>query len=231
MVTEAVLFDFSGTLFRLEESVFHAAGLCDSAGRAFDADEIAEITRRMTHPVGQLVEFDEAGKYAWDRRDLDPAYHRAAYLQVLHRSGVPEESARRMYQRVVDPLSWTPYPDTGNVLAALAERGVRVAIVSNTGFDPRHAFVSRGWDRYITHFTLSFEVGATKPDPRIFRSALEHLGVAPDRALMVGDSVEADGGALGLGCDFAHVEALPTRSRAAALSKAVHQRVLFDAAA
>ncbi|UFS97463.1 HAD family hydrolase [Nocardia huaxiensis] len=231
MVIDAVLFDFSGTLFRLEESVFHTAGLTDSSGRAFDASEIAEITRRMTHPVGQLVEFDEAGKYAWDRRDLDPTCHRAAYVQVLERSGVPEQAARHMYERVVDPLSWTPYPDTGNVLRALAERGVRVAIVSNTGFDPRRAFISRGWDRYVTHFTLSFEVGATKPDPRIFRSALERLGVAPDRALMVGDSVEADGGAIAIGCDFAHVEALPTRSRAAALSKAVHQHVWFDAAA
>jgi len=42
--------------------------------------------------------------------------------------------------------------------------------------------------------------GKTKPDPAIFRAALERLGVEPAAAAMVGDSVEDDiEGALGLG--------------------------------
>ena len=60
---------------------------------------------------------------------------------------------------------------------------------------------------------LSFEVGAVKPDPRIFEIALERLGVDANEAVMVGDSEEADGGAAALGCGFVLVDPLPTWER------------------
>ncbi|WP_459958182.1 HAD family hydrolase [Nocardia sp. IFM 10818] len=228
MAIEAVLFDFSGTLFRLEEAQFREVELTDNDGRPLDTHEITEIMRRMTAPVGQLVEFDEAGQYAWENRDLDPALHRTAYLQVLERSGVPDVPAKQLYERLLDPMAWTPYPDTGQVLRALYESGLAVAVVSNIAFDLRPALVDRGWDRYIGDFALSFEVGAMKPDERIFRSALERLGVAPENALMVGDSLEADGGATVLGCEFALVDPLPTVDRPSALAEAVRSRGLLD---
>ena len=43
-------------------------------------------------------------------------------------------------------------------------------------------------------FTHSFEVGAEKPDPRIFLAAARSLGVRPEETLMVGDH-EVDAGA------------------------------------
>jgi FMN phosphatase YigB (HAD superfamily) len=47
---------------------------------------------------------------------------------------------------------------------------------------------------------LSCEVGCAKPDPRIFRSALERLGALPEDAVMVGDDLLADvAGALSVG--------------------------------
>jgi FMN phosphatase YigB (HAD superfamily) len=60
---------------------------------------------------------------------------------------------------------------------------------------------------------LSFEVGAVKPDPAIFTTALEQLGVAATDAVMVGDSEEADGGARAVGCEFILVDPLPTWER------------------
>ncbi|MFI6866362.1 HAD family hydrolase [Nocardia sp. NPDC050406] len=224
MAIEAVLFDFSGTLFRLEESEFRALELADGDGRAFDAHEVTEIMQRMTAPVGQVVRFDPEGQYAWDNRDLDPALHRRAYLQVLDASGVPEKSAVRLYERLVDPDAWTPYPDTGSVLKSLHANGIPVSVVSNIAFDIRPAFVHRGWDRYVADFTLSFEVGAMKPNPLIFRAALDGLGVAPDRALMIGDSLEADGGAMALGCAFDRVEPVPTAERPDALTEVIRHR-------
>lgn len=228
MAIEAVLFDFSGTVFRLEESAFQSAGLTDADGRPLDTHEIAEIMRRMTAPVGQFVEFDAAGQYAWENRDLDPVLHRTAYLQVLEKSGVPEPLAQQLYARLLDPDDWTPYPDTGAVLRALHENGTRVGIVSNIAFDIRPAFASRDWTRYIGDFALSFEVGAMKPDARIFKSALDQLGIAPGQALMIGDSLEADGGATALGCDFALVEPLPTADRPTALWDVLRARGLVS---
>lgn len=229
MAIEAVLFDYSGTVFRLEEDESWTADLVAADGRPFDVHEKAEILRRMTSPVGQLVEFDERGQYAWDNRDLDPELHRIAYTEVLRRSGVPtEEQVQRLYAHNIDPLGWTPYPDTGEVLNLLAARNIPVALVSNIAFDVRPAFSSRGWDGAVKYFALSFELGAVKPDPRIFRAALDELGVAPEAALMVGDSAEADGGATALGCEFALVEPLPTRERRTGLLDVLRRYGLAD---
>ncbi|MFB7716439.1 HAD family hydrolase [Nocardia sp. NPDC056100] len=227
MAIEAVLFDFSGTVFRFEESEYQNADLTDGDGRPLDTHEVAAIMRAMTAPVGQFVELDEEGQYAWERRDLDPALHRIAYMQTLIRKGVPEVPATQIYERMLDAVMWTPYPDTGEVLRALHERGVPVAIVSNIAWDIRPAFSSRGWDGYIDEFTLSFEVGAVKPDPRIFESALTSLGVAPEKALMIGDSAEADGGATALGCEFALVDPVSVLDRPSALRDIVASRGLI----
>jgi FMN phosphatase YigB (HAD superfamily) len=68
---------------------------------------------------------------------------------------------------------------------------------------------------------LSFEVGAVKPNPGIFQTALVRLGVEAADALMVGDSEEADGGAEAVGCRFALVDPLPTADRPDGLIRAL----------
>ncbi|MCM6776741.1 HAD-IA family hydrolase [Nocardia sp. CDC159] len=219
VTVEAVLFDFSGTLFRLEDDESWAADLITADGRPLDAEESAEILRRMTTPVGQAVTFDERAQYAWDHRDLDPALHRHAYLAVLRKSGLADAQAERLYARSVDPAGWTPYPDTGKVLEGLAAQGIPIAVVSNIAFDFRPAFAARGWDRHITAFALSYEIGTVKPDPGIFEWALERVGTR--NALMVGDSEHADGGATAVGCRFALVDPAPTLERRTGLIDAL----------
>jgi HAD superfamily hydrolase (TIGR01509 family) len=226
---EAVLFDFSGTLFRLEDDESWYADLTWPDGRAFDVGEKAEIMRRMTAPVDHTAEFDAETQYAWDHRDLDPALHRKVMMHVLRDSGVPtDEDAERLYARLLDPLEWTPYPDSEAVLNHLAAQGVPVAVVSNIPFDIRPSFAARGWDRLVGAFTLSYEVGVMKPDPEIFHSALGELGVPAEAALMIGDSAEADGGAEAVGSRFALVQALPTAERPDALMTALRRHGLVE---
>lgn len=86
----AALFDFSGTLFRLEENESWNEHLVDHAGEPLDVHAQAEVMRRMTAPVGRTVEMDDATLYAWENRDRDPKLHRQAYLDVLGKSGVPD---------------------------------------------------------------------------------------------------------------------------------------------
>ena len=68
---------------------------------------------------------------------------------------------------------------------------------------------------------LSYEVGVAKPDPQIFHIALDLCGVTPGEALMVGDSVENDGAANGLGCAFALVDPIPIDHRPTGLVDAL----------
>lgn len=214
MVTQirAVLFDYSGTLFRLEEdeSWFHGMQVDD---REVDGHVQAELMRRLTAPTGQHVEMGPDEYHAWLNRDLAPHLHREAYLHVLRESGLADHHAESLYGILIDPLNWTPYPDTAAVLEGLHRRGIKTAVVSNIAFDVRPAFASIGAAEFVDEFVLSYEVGAVKPDAAIFEAALTRLGVAAADAVMVGDSDEVDGGARAVGCEFSLVDPLPTTER------------------
>ncbi|BDX34414.1 hydrolase [Mycobacterium antarcticum] len=210
--TRAVLFDFSGTLFRLEEDASWFTDI-QVDEREVDGHVQAELMRRLTAPTGASVHMDERARQAWVNRDLAPHLHREAYLHVLRESGLADQHAESLYGRAIDPASWHPYPDTATVLASLRRQGLKTAVVSNIAFDVRPAFAALGVKDDVDEFVLSFEVGAVKPNPDIFRTALARVGVDAEYALMVGDSEEADGAARAVGCRFALVDPLPTSMR------------------
>jgi HAD superfamily hydrolase (TIGR01493 family) len=209
-VIRAVLFDFSGTLFRLEEEDSWFSDIRVDE-KAVDSHVQAELMRRVTAPTGSSVPMSQEQQHNWANRDLEPHLHREAYLHVLRESGLTGHDAANLYPKLVDPSSWTPYPDTVAALNGLRAGGIKTAVVSNIAFDLRPALAAAGTaaDEYV----LSFEVRAVKPDPAIFEAALARLGVAAADALMIGDSEEADGGAEALGCAFALVDPLPTDQR------------------
>ena len=206
----AVLFDFSGTLFRLEEQDDWFDGITVDE-QAVQGHVQAELMRRVTAPTGSTVPMNAEQQHNWANRDLEPHLHREAYLHVLRESGLTGADAAALYPKLVDPASWTPYPDTATALNGLRGKGIKTAVVSNIAFDLRPALAAAGTgaDEYV----LSFEVGAVKPDPAIFQTALQRLGVSAEETLMVGDSEEADGGARAVGCAFALVDPLPTARR------------------
>lgn len=221
-MTRAALFDFSGTLFRFTERPEWFARLRDESGDPLEGDAQAELIRRMTAPVGMPVDLDAADQHAWERRDLDPVLHRQAYLAVLRGSGLTLPGhAESLYERVIDPHSWEPYPDTAQCLRQLRDRGIKIGVVSNIAFDVRAVFDVHDMAALVDTFTLSYEVGVTKPNAAIFEAALASLGVDASATLMVGDSEEADGGARSVGCAFALVPPLPVGERPDAVLDAV----------
>ena len=135
--------------------------------------------------------------------------------------GLPIHQAEALYGLMIDPMNWTPYPDTAEVLAGLHRQGIKTAVVSNIAFDLRPAFEAIGAVDDVDEFVLSFEVGAVKPSAAIFQTALTRLGAAPEYTVMVGDSEEADGGAEALGCGFLLVDPLPTAQRPDGLRSAL----------
>lgn len=221
---DAVLFDFSGTLFRLEEDDSWMSDLAGPEGVPFDVHRQAELMRRLTAPTGQPVDMDAEEHHAWTNRDRDPRWHREAYLTVLRKSGVTDpRRAESLYEKLIDPDCWSVYPDAVPVIEALAGDGYRVGVLSNIAFDIRPAFARWGIDDLVSVFALSYEIGAVKPEPEIFRYAVTELGVTPERTLMIGDSDIADGAARDLGCTFVLVEPHPTAERPDGLWRALAQ--------
>jgi putative hydrolase of the HAD superfamily len=105
-------------------------------------------------------------------------------------------------------------PGSLDGLRALHVTGVTLAIVSNSdgtleGRLAREGICQAGPGRGVSMSIVidSAAVGVAKPDPAIFRIALEATGVAPERVLHIGDTVGADvDGALAAGVRPLHLD-------------------------
>jgi len=87
------------------------------------------------------------------------------------------------------------YEDTHATLAALRERGLRLALVSNTmwpGEYHRRELERFGLMPYLRLALFSADEGVWKPQPGIYRRALNALGVEAREAIFVGDQPEYD---------------------------------------
>ncbi|SCF14741.1 haloacid dehalogenase superfamily, subfamily IA, variant 3 with third motif having DD or ED/haloacid dehalogenase superfamily, subfamily IA, variant 1 with third motif having Dx(3-4)D or Dx(3-4)E [Micromonospora chaiyaphumensis] len=201
---EAVLFDFHGTLAQVEEPrdwVLAAAAACGVELDRVRATALADRLLTAGRAGGPLpARVPPRLAELWSDRDLYPHAHRGAYTGLAETvdAGI-DGFADALYERVLVPEGWVPYPDTEPVLGALREAGVKVAVVSNIGFDLRPLFAAWKLDELVDAWALSYEVGRCKPDPGIFLRACGMLGVDPERTLMVGDT-RADAGAVAAGC-------------------------------
>ncbi|WP_091091746.1 HAD family hydrolase [Micromonospora nigra] len=199
-----VLFDFHGTLAQVEdprEWVLAAAAACGVPLERIRATSLADRLVTAGRAGGPLpARVPPRLAELWADRDLYEHAHRGAYtgLAATVDAGI-DGFAEALYERVLLPEGWVPYPDTAATLAALRDAGVRVAVVSNIGFDIRPHFAAWGLADLVDAFVLSYEVGRCKPDPAIFWRACGMLGVDPEEALMVGDT-PADAGAVAAGC-------------------------------
>ncbi|MFJ9135529.1 HAD family hydrolase [Streptomyces sp. NPDC102256] len=220
MTFKGVLFDFSGTLFRIESAASWLRAALAEAGHELSEEELARTARelesagalpggaRPTVPVPAHLDA------VWAARDRSAAEHRAAFTGLSRLVSLPGPRLHdALYERHMAPAAWTPYADAADVLGTLRERGVAVGVVSNIGWDLRPVFHAHGLDPYVGAYALSYEHGIQKPDPRLFAVACSALGVAPEDTLMVGDDRRADGGAAALGCTVRFVDHLPVADR------------------
>jgi putative hydrolase of the HAD superfamily len=98
--------------------------------------------------------------------------------------------AKAITDRWLSSENFDLYEDVLPVLEALRLAGLKIGLVSNT---------SRDLDSFVSHFNLPVDAwissgrhGKVKPSPSIFMAVLDQLGVGPESAVMVGDSLEDD---------------------------------------
>lgn len=216
---EAVLFDFSGTLMRVEPAERWLSAVLAEAGLALSGEEVTGWARRLEQvgglPGGRFpAELPDGFDDLWERRDLDSAAHRAAYTGLIRHSGWPwPDLADVLYDRSILAPSWTPYPDARSTLEALAGRGIRTGLISNIGWNPRPVLEAYGMAGLVDTIVLSCEEGRCKPDPALFSTACARLDADPCRTFMVGDDRRADGGGESLGIRTFYVDPLPAPDR------------------
>jgi len=97
-----------------------------------------------------------------------------------------------LWTRFGSPASWRVYDDVVETLDRLRRRGLRLGVVSNWDSRLRGIAEGLGLAARVDFLVISAEAGVRKPDPGIFRLALEKAGVRPEEALHVGDLAEED---------------------------------------
>ena len=124
--------------------------------------------------------------------------------QVLADKSLFEEFYQKDFQQVKDFCGYNP--KAAQMVAALKQRGFRLALATNPIF-PAVATESRiGWaglvpedfEWYTTYENSSY----CKPNPDYYRALLEKLKVQPEECLMVGNDASEDAAALKVGMSF-----------------------------
>lgn len=77
-------------------------------------------------------------------------------------------------------------------LEALKQQGFRLAVLSNRTKPYTEQLRSLGLAKYFEFALAAGEVEAWKPDPMVFRHALQHMNIFPEQVIYVGDNYYAD---------------------------------------
>ncbi len=188
----AVLFDAGNTLMHL------------------DYEFIAAVLAQHGHPATPLaIRIAEYGAKAAIDRELAPEMaapesvegllwpddsgERPSYFAVaLHHLGVSRAAMRPILDALQahnrESCLWRVVePDTAGVLAELRERGFTLAVISNSDGRVEGDLGRLGLGEHFVAVVDSHVVGVEKPNPEIFRLALERIGVVAEESVYVGD--------------------------------------------
>ena len=171
LAIRAVIFDFGGVLYRVPDQkwmrrwqVLLGLGKDSAFSTMLLAPDESPYFRAIME--GRIAESElwERMATAWKLSPMITAWLRRHSMD------------RRRVNRVVEEF-----------LAGLRPR-YKTGILSNMGSDARQLFSQVfGFDRLVDTMVISAEEGVMKPDERIYRIALERLGVSAPEALFLDD--------------------------------------------
>lgn len=195
---KAILFDLGETLLDFEPMdealLFEQAGRNSYAFLQARGHALPPFARyfRVQHRAVRL-------RYLWSRlvqREFN-SFDLLRRLCAKMRLSLDEPTLRELAWEWYAPL--TKYssvaPDVIPTLRRLRDRGLKLAIVSNTvipGFVLDRHMDLHGILEFFPVRIYSSELGYRKPHPKIFQAALDGLGVKAQHAVFVGDVVKAD---------------------------------------
>lgn len=188
MTTNAVLFDLDGTLLDRARSL---RAFAEAQYERFSG----EITPRLSREafITRLIDLDDHGRVWKDE----------VYRRIFQESGITDLDWRDLLSDYETGFCrcCLGFDGLKDVVSKLKADGLQLGLVSNgpSPFQERN-FEALGVSEAFDTLVVSEAVGFRKPDPRIFRLALERLGRTAEETVFVGDNPDADiAGAKGAG--------------------------------
>ena len=189
---KVIFFDAVGTLFGLRGTVGEIYGeIARSYGVKVSANLLDRAFRDSfreappaAFPGADPTQIPRLEFEWWFNVAIDTFQKAGAYSQFLDFAKFFSE----LYGHFATRKPWLLYPEVRPTLERCQAEGIELGVLSN--FDSRlHAVLK---DLQLAHFftsvTISTEVGAAKPDPKIFAVALAKHSCTPQEAWHIGDS-------------------------------------------
>ncbi len=116
-------------------------------------------------------------------------------LGMNKNGGLIDRSMEAFYGTLLEHRDLVPGAE--DILSEVESRGYRVGLISDVAWGlpsrfPREDMKEYGLDRYFDDLVFSTDVKLRKPNPKIFELSLSRLGVDPENAVYVGNSLQAD---------------------------------------
>jgi len=191
---KAILLDLDDTILDDSGNVSH----CWLEACRAHASELGAIDPSALHAVIERTRawfWSDAERHREGRLDLDAARRevvRASLAEIgLEAQGLAEKIAE--HYRVQRHMGLEPLEDAIETVRWLRESGCSLALLTNGAAAAQRGKVTRF--RLAALFDLILiegELGYGKPDPRVYKIALDELAASPRDTWMVGDNLEWD---------------------------------------
>ena len=190
MATTAVLLDLDDTLFDhwactraaladLRErfpvlALLPAAAVEAEHRRLLEELHLRVLAGSMTVDQARVERFRQLLAFAGASADADAAGNAAAAYRTAYLA------------------HWRPVDGALELLGALHGRVLTGILTNNVASEQRQKIAACGFGPLLDAVIISEEAGVTKPDPRIFRMALDQLGCQAGETVMIGDAWGTD---------------------------------------
>jgi putative hydrolase of the HAD superfamily len=193
---KVIFLDAVGTLFGVQGSVGQAySDLAKRFGVEIASEQVDRAFYRSFAAAPPMI-FPDAPKT--DIPHLEYLWWQAVAAQTFKRVGILsafedfDAFFEAVYHHFTTATPWFVYPDTLTSLERWQRMEIELGVISN--FDSRiyRVLEALGLSKAFQSVTISTEVGAAKPDPTIFTTALGKHQCEPGFAWHVGDSYHDD---------------------------------------
>lgn len=182
---EAIVFDFDGTLVDFVDSDTKSLKHLHSVVKATVSFETFFETA-----VDEIMEFHRLV----DQGLIDPLLmHRFRLEKPFKAHEIPwDDSVLEIYEAELF-RTCVPFDGVVEVLIQLKDK-FKLGLITNAydGVEQRKRIAFSGLYNYFDEILISGDIGVYKPDPNVFHTLLNRIGVVPENAIYIGDSIKHD---------------------------------------